>query len=58
MERVGIVSTVQLKEMSKEEIKKKVNSLDETACLEELREKSTLTLYKQHRQVIREEKKI
>ena len=42
--------------MSKEEIRKTVNRYDEAAWLEELREKSTLTLYKQYKQVVREEK--
>ena len=55
MEKVGIANTVQLKEMGKEEIRKMVNRFDETTWLEELREKSTLTLYRQHKQVIREE---
>lgn len=40
--------------MSNEEIRIKVNKVDETAWLEELKEKSTLTLYKQHKRAVRE----
>lgn len=54
MEKARIGSTIQLKDMTEEEIKRTVNRSDEAAWLEELREKSTIALYKQYKQAIGE----